>query len=354
MLRVLSRKRSVTAAPVEGGVPASAEPKPEPNPTKEMPFTQHLEELRWHILRALIYLVVLSCLAWHYYDIVYKLLTDPLLRGFRNAGVPANLTFLHFIDPLLFRLQIVLTASVVVGLPLLLWEIWRFVAPGLYTNERRYVGPLLPFSILLCLAGIALVYFALPIAIEFLLKFMPRTPDAAGGPAPGLIQDPQRYFFFFMRMMVGAGIAFQTPIVILLLGQLELVTARGLLQYWRHSVIVNFTIAAIVTPTIDPFNMSIIGVPLCLLYFLSVILVWFVERGRARAAAGQPVETPAEEAAAQTPLLTAGDEAVEPAPSDELTQPVEPEPPAPAPAPTVIDRAMLGPLATGGEDAWDE
>lgn len=245
------------------------------NPNREMPFTQHLEELRSHLMRVLIYVTVSMCLTWSLYDRgLGALFVDPIQRAFTAAEMDVKLVFTHFLDPLFFKLQVVATAAVLLTLPLIMWEIWRFVAPGLYQGERKHLGPLLPFSIVLAFSGAALVYFAVPIAVQFLLQFVPDDK------AFNIFQDPQKYYFFFLRMLLGSAIAFQSPLVFLVLGKLEIISAAGMMRFWRHAVLVNCVVAAVITPTIDPFNMSIVAGPLCFLYFLSVVLVWFNERSR--------------------------------------------------------------------------
>ncbi|MCC7493687.1 MAG: twin-arginine translocase subunit TatC [Fimbriimonadaceae bacterium] len=301
------------------------------NPEKEMPFTEHLEELRWHLLRCIFYLVVAFAVGWHYYDGIYALMSRPVMEAFRRASYHTDLVFMDILEPLLFRIQVVFAASVIVGLPLMLWEAWRFVAPGLYENERRFAAPLMPFSILLCFAGFALIYYALPIAFEFLLKFAPPQDEAK------VMQHLNRYYFLLLRMMIAAAVSFQMPIVMLLLGRLEIVSSRGLMRFWRHAVLACFTLAAVITPTIDPFNMSVIAVPLVLLYFLSVVLVWFVERRRrAEAQPEPPAETPLP---ANPPALPppVDPPAAPPAKPDSLLPPEAPL----TTTPLVVDRSVL-------------
>ncbi len=301
----------------------------EANPEREMPFTHHLEELRWHLVRSIAYIGLAFSFAWYQFNPIYNLITTPVREAFRHAGLNVgNLVYMDVLEPLFFRLNISFWSALIFALPLIIWEVWRFVAPGLHQHERRHVAPLLPFSLLLCLLGFTLVYFALPMAFEFLLKFAPPAGDAQ------VFQHLEKYAYFLLRMMLGTALVFQSPIVLLLMGQLELVTARGLLTYWRHAVLVCFAIAAIITPTIDPVNMSVIAVPMVGLYFLSIGLVWYVERGRARQAA--------RDAAAAPP-----DEPPDAGPTDEPPDrpPDEPPPPPAEPEPPVIDRSVLGPLA---------
>lgn len=322
---------------------------PRPTDPKRMPFSHHLEELRWHLLRSILYLCLAAGFSWWQYDTVYGLIAGPINHAYHSAGIEPKLLFLDFLEPLFFRIQIVMAAAVVITLPLVIYEIWRFVKPGLHPEEQRFVGPLLPFSLLLCFAGFALIYFALPLAISFLLKFLPQTDEI------DLRQNPQRYLFFLVRMMIGAGVVFQTPIVMLLLAQLELVTAAGLLRFWRHAVLVCFIVAAIITPTVDPLNMSIIAIPLVGLFFLSVLLVWRVDRKRARQQAREAAQAGAE----TTPEAPA--EPPEPAPEPVATpatpsllpparEALAPEPaPDPGNPPPMIDRSVLGPLHGPGQ-----
>ncbi|MBI5832307.1 MAG: twin-arginine translocase subunit TatC [Armatimonadetes bacterium] len=342
-------------------LPALPQRKP-PNPTKEMPFTQHLDELRSHLMRVLIYVMVTGCLMWSLYDRwLEQIFVKPIERAFIAANMNVKLVFTHFLDPLFFKLQVVATAAVLVTLPFILWEIWRFIAPGLHKGERKNLGPMLPFSVLLAFAGCGMVYVIVPFAVQFLLQFVPKDQ------AFSIFQDPQKYYYFFLRLMLGSAIAFQSPLVFMVLGKLELVSSKGMVGYWRHAVLVNFVVAALITPTIDPFNMSLVALPLCFLYFLSVVLVWFTERGRrlAEAAAAlarerghelhndPPAEVPVpraelESAAAAYEAVTAAPVLpVEPdvAPVvDEYGFDAEPEPGSVEPI-EVVDRTNLGPDA---------
>lgn len=300
---------------------------------RPMPITEHLEALRWHVLRSILYVIAGGCFSWWQYTVVYNLMTGPIERAYVSAHLEFHMTFFHVLDPLLFKLQLVGAAGVILALPPMILEVWGFVRPALKPDELRFVRPLVPFSLALCLAGLTVVYFALPIALEFLLRFLPQTNEIE------LRQNPQLYFAFLLRMMIGMAVVFQTPIVLLLLGELEIVTASGLVHFWRHAILLCFLIAAVVTPTVDPFNMSVIALPLCTLYCLSVSLVWRVERKRARRQRlGGDDEPPPDDAPPPPPSP-----ADLPPPAKQGLLP-SPEP-AVSDAPPVIDRSVLGPLA---------
>lgn len=335
------------------------------NPTREMPFTAHLEELRWHILRSLIYLVIAMCGLWYVYDSwLQSFFFQPIHDAFVSAageghGTDFKLVFSHFLDPFFFKLQVIATVAVLITLPLLLWEIWRFVAPALYKDEKRHLGPLLPFSVVLALLGAMLVYYAVPLAIRFMLIFVPTGGEASGDIA--VFQDMQKYYFFYLRMLLGAAIAFQSPLVFMVLGKLELVTARGMMRFWRHAVLINTILAAVITPTPDPINMSIVALPLILLYFLSVGLVWFNERTvRRTREAAELAEAVADAASADATAPSTPAISTE-ADNPRLTGPTPPpdEPSAPVavgtvPPPATVD-ATPAPPADGFEVAgFDE
>jgi sec-independent protein translocase protein TatC len=309
------------------------------NPNREMPFTEHLLELRTHLIHAIRYLVVgMAICAWKY-NAIMEFMIHPIKVAFDAAGIPTKFLYTHLVDPMFFSLQVVLSGGLVLALPFILWEIWRFVAPGLYPAERKYVKPLLPCSLLLCLAGFALVYHAMPIAFRFLLTFIPADRQQFE-----LRQEPPRYFLLVAQMMLSAAVTFQAPIIFFLLGQLGLVTSRAMLVYWRHAVLACFTLAAFITPTIDPFTMSTVAIPLCGLYAASVGLVWGIEvkrrRDAARAASQPPPPAPP---SSEPPALPPPPPETGPDEPPAAPPPVEPPPPPPEPAP--VTRAMLGPLA---------
>jgi len=153
----------------------------------------------------------------------------------------------------------------VLAMPVLVYQLWRFIAPGLVPRERRYVYYVVPGATLLFLAGVAFAYFAmLPVAVPFLQSFLgiPNTPR------------PANYFSFVTWVMLSIGLSFETPIFIFFLAKMGLVTPRTLARNWRYAVVVIAILAAVVTPTVDPVNMAIVMVPLLILYGLSILLAY--------------------------------------------------------------------------------
>ncbi|HIE52850.1 MAG TPA: twin-arginine translocase subunit TatC [Armatimonadetes bacterium] len=244
-------------------------------PDKEMEFTEHLEELRWRLVRCLGYVALGMFLSWQFYDLLSHLIQGPIERAFVSAGLEAKLVFMDLLEPLLLKLQVCLVAGVVFMSPLLFIEVWGFIAPALLPHEKRYALIVFPAAVVLFGSGVALAYFVLPIAFAFLLKFIP----------PGVVyyQHLTRYLYLFLRMLLAFGLVFQLPIVMSFLALLEIVSFEFLRAQRRIAIFLCFVLAAVITPTYDPINMSIVGLPLVVLFEISIWAVYFIERRRTAA-----------------------------------------------------------------------
>ncbi|HEX5436330.1 MAG TPA: twin-arginine translocase subunit TatC [Gemmatimonadaceae bacterium] len=253
----------------------------------EMPFLDHLEELRWRIIWSLLALVVAVGVG---FVVMLKvniigLLARPIIPYL--AGQGGKLVYTHPGDPF----TVVLTASVALGvvlaLPVILYQLWAFVAPALYREERRLVIPVLFFAMLLFLAGIALAYFVvLPLAIPWLMGFQVQAL------APMItVHD---YFDFAVSMAIAFGLAFELPIVVLVLATLGVVTPQFLNHYRRHAVLLCVIVGAFLTPGDLVWTTILMSVPLYLLYEISVALTYMVYRRRERRAARDAASTGSE------------------------------------------------------------
>lgn len=239
----------------------------------EMPFLDHLEELRWRILYSLLALVVgviIGFVAMSKLDVIL-LLERPILPYLEGG----TLVVTHPADP--FR--ILMTSSLVIGtilaLPVILFQVWGFVSPALYTHEKRVVIPVLMLGSVLFLCGIALSWFViLPITLKFFY----------GIQSSGLryMVTARKYFGFAMSMSVALGVVFELPILILGLTAVGIVTPSLLNRFRRHAIILCLVAAAFITPGQDPLSLAAIAVPLYLLYELSVIGSIWIHRRRLR------------------------------------------------------------------------
>lgn len=227
----------------------------------EQPFVQHLMELRDRLVRALIALVI-ACAALGIYPgpgPLYDLLAAPLV-----AHLPAGSTLIatSVISPFMVPLKILLMAGFMISLPFTLYQVWAFVAPGLYMHERRLVLPLVISSTLLFLAGVAFCYFfVFGRVFAFIQSFAPQSITAA--------PDIEEYLGFVLSMFLAFGLAFEVPVAVVLLARMGVVSLDKLKQFRGYFIVLSFVIAAVVTPP-DVVSQLSLAIPMCLLYEVGI------------------------------------------------------------------------------------
>ncbi len=237
-------------------------------------LTEHLEELRTRIVRSLFAIFVGWVAGYILFPAVYHLVSLPLEEPLRK--VQGRTVFLHFADPFFLRLKLSFVVGLIFAAPYVTFQIWAFVAPGLTRTERRVVKMFIPFSGGLFVMGVVLGYLFLPAAIRWFLSYLNDYGDAT------LLQNPLSYVLLAVKILLAFGLSFQLPIVLIILAKLGLVTSSRLLTYWRHAIIVIFTLAAIVTPTNDPLSLMVMALPMVFLYFLTIGVVKRMESNRAK------------------------------------------------------------------------
>jgi len=231
-----------------------------------MGLMEHLEELRRRIFHALAAVMVAFFVCWGFSERIYEFLARPIYRLLPEGR---KLVFLGVTDPFLVYVKVALLGGLFLASPYVLFQLWRFVAPGLYRNERLAALPFILFGSSLFLAGGAFAYYvAFPFAIAFLLGI-------------GSQFDAQitvnHYLSFLMTVILGLALMFELPVVILFLARLGLVTPRFLLRHFRWAVLIIFVLAAVITPTPDVFNLLIFSGPAVGLYLLGVVLAFWVK-----------------------------------------------------------------------------
>ncbi|MDW8121579.1 MAG: twin-arginine translocase subunit TatC [Armatimonadota bacterium] len=264
-LLVLKRQKTVPEEPEwEGEGPPG---------DREMSFFEHLEELRIRLLRAIFYWLVASGVGWHFYDRIWKILLDPIVPAMKQFG--GQVAVQSIFEPIMLKLQISLASGLILAFPLILYEILAFIWPALYPHEKAFALKLVPASLLLFASGVLLCYYLIPFAAITMLRMgMP-----GSSPIEVVVLNFARlYMWTLAKVMAVFGLTFQMPLVLMFLGKLGIVSAKSLLRFWRHAVVAIFALAAIVTPTVDPINMSLLAGPLVGLYFLSVFLVALTQR----------------------------------------------------------------------------
>jgi sec-independent protein translocase protein TatC len=235
-----------------------------------MSLMEHLDELRRRIIHSAAYLAVGFVVAWIFRDPLVNFLQAPLNH------IGKSLAFTHPMDPLNLNLQVALLGGAILASPFILYQVWLFIAPGLYQREKRFVVPFMTATVGLFLAGASFGYFfVLPGAIKILIigfghNFTPMVT----------IED---YSSFFLSVILGLGISFEMPILIFFLAMFGIVSPRFLLKNIRYAILAVFLVAAIICPSPDPWTMCIYAVPMLCLYLIGIGVAWWVHPDRRKA-----------------------------------------------------------------------
>lgn len=233
---------------------------------KEMTFLEHLEELRWRIIYSLIGIVIGTIIAWVFVDFLVEQI---LLKPAKDSGVslqnlkPFGQIFLYF--------QIALIAGLIISIPNVFYQFWKFISPALRKHERRYILAIVIFSTLCFLAGIAFAYFVmLPLALSFAAQFGTQT-----------IKNEfavDEYMSIIISVMLAAGLVFELPMLSFFLSKLGILKPSFMRKYRKHSIVIILVAAAVLTPGTDPVSQVILAVPLVLLYEISILVSKFSQK----------------------------------------------------------------------------
>lgn len=241
------------------------------NPTKEMPLTGHLVELRRRFTYIAIVLVVCVIAAFILKDYVLAILTRPL----ENAGFTEKLAVLGVTEGFMQILKVSIYAGLIICLPFLLYQFWAFILPGLYENEKKSTLPYVAFTTVLFLAGVAFAYFvALPVGLKFLVGY--------GGEYFNQLFQAERYFSFVTMFLLAFGVVFELPLVMMLLAWAGLVDHVKMRRVRKYAILVEAVIAMVFTPSQDPVSMALMLIPLILLYEFGIWLARFAAKRRAK------------------------------------------------------------------------
>jgi len=234
----------------------------------EMPFLDHLEELRWRIIKALISVVFFTIVAFAISDYVLNWLLLPA----EHVNVQLSLQVLKIQAVFIIKLEIALIIGVIMSIPVILYQIWAFVAPGLHDFEKKYIWPLIFFAMISFLVGAAFAYFVIiPYTLDFFLGLAPTNV------ANNIALD--YYFGFLLRLLIVFGIVFELPVLSVILSRLGLISPSFLRKYRRHAIVLFFILAAILTPP-DPTTQVLLAVPLVLLYEVTIFISWIFNKKR--------------------------------------------------------------------------
>lgn len=248
-----------------------------------MPLTEHLRELRSRLVKSGIAVVVGMVVGWIAYPTIFELLSQPFegaVEQAQNEGRDVTLALTGVTDPFILQLQVAAIAGIVLASPVWLYQLWRFVTPGLHKHEKRWGIAFVAVAFPLFLAGTALAYFVLPFGLEILLGFTPENVEN--------IVSVDRYLRFFIRTVIVFGVGFLTPLFIVTLNFAGILTGKRLMSWWRWIIFVVFIFAAIATPTGDPINLVLLAGPILMLVVIAVGIALLNDRRRARRGLSEP------------------------------------------------------------------
>jgi sec-independent protein translocase protein TatC len=230
-------------------------------------FLSHLFELRDRLLRAVIALVVVFVCLFPFAKDIYAFLAQPMLAQL-PPGV--QMVALEVTSPFFIPVKVTFLAALVIALPFVLYQVWAFVAPGLYAHEKKLVGPLVVASTVLFLCGMAFAYYLVfPLVFGVMKTF---TPDGVSW-----MPDIAAYFSFVVNLFIAFGITFEVPIAVVLLVKAGIVSVAKLREVRPYVIVGAFIIAAVVTPP-DVLSQLLLALPLCLLYEVGIIVAAIISR----------------------------------------------------------------------------
>lgn len=238
------------------------------DPVSEMGFLDHLEELRWRIIKTLLAIIVGSAVSFVYIDQILEILLKPTTAtSYRIA-----LQVLSVQGMFLIKWFIAFISGFVLAMPVVVYQIWRFVTPGLKINEKRYALPVVLFACISFITGVSFGYLVL---IPFSLEFF-------SGMGAGLVENNfsiTYYFSFLTWLLLGAGLVFQLPVLSLFLSAIGVLTPPFMRHYRRHAIVTILILSSFITPP-DPVSMLMMAVPLVVLYEISIGVSWMVNHRR--------------------------------------------------------------------------
>ena len=249
-----------------------------------MTLVEHLAELRRRLIISFAAIAVGAVVCWIAYDWILEFLLDPYCRSLSDDqrsqsevfGDGCKLFVRDPLEPFTIRLTVAGYGGIIIAIPVILWQVWRFVAPGLYSHEKKYAVPFMVSGVLLFFLGAGLAYWSIPRALDFLSNI--------GGDDLVELFSPKEYLGFVIKMIVAFGIGFEFPILLIFLQILGILDNRQLRQVRQYAIVGIVALVAVITPSGDPFTLVVLSVPMYLFYEIAILFGRIRDR-RARKAA---------------------------------------------------------------------
>jgi sec-independent protein translocase protein TatC len=254
-----------------------------------MPLVEHIRELRNRLIKAAIAIIIGAVLGFVFRNQVLHALETPVcaIKGVHGVGTRTPqcpngaIVFNGPTAQVSLSFKIAMYVGIVLASPVWLYQVWAFLAPGLYKKEKRYSLSFIFAAVPLFCGGVVVCYFLFPVIMQVLLSFL-------GGTGASTLLDADQYMTFFLQMMTVFGVSFVLPLVLVLFNFIGILSSKNMRKYWRVIVLVIFIFGAIAVPTGDPFGMSALAIPICVLYFGAVGIAEVNDRRRARRKAAMP------------------------------------------------------------------
>ncbi len=240
-----------------------------------MSLVEHLTELRRRIIICVVAVAVGAVVAYIFYQRILDFLLEPYcdINSDNDIFEGCALLVRSPLEGFSVRLSVATYTGIGAAMPVILWQLWKFIAPGLYPHERRYGLTFVVLSFALFVFGAGLAYWSLPRALEFLVD--------VGGPSFENVYSPKEYIGFVVKMMLGFGIGFEFPIVLIFLQLIGLVDNRMLRSGRRYAIVGIVALVAVLTPSGDPYTLMVLSVPMYLFYEIAILFGWWRNRRKA-------------------------------------------------------------------------
>jgi sec-independent protein translocase protein TatC len=266
------------------------------NQDGSMTLFEHLKEFQVRLFRSVLGLLVGCAIAYRYYDQIFAIVRRPfdlVVEEARAQGQTITLAVSGVTDAFTLQLEVVVVAGLVLSLPIWLYQLWRFLAPGLKSTERRWAILFAAIATPLFLFGAAVAYQTMPNLLHLLLGFTPQ--NVAN------IINVNEYLGFIIQILLFFGIGALIPLIFVMLNFAGFLSGRGLLRQWRWLVIGVLTFAAVATPTADPFTMGMVAVPFLIIVVVAVLVMLLNDARRARRRGADPLASLSDDEASPTP-----------------------------------------------------
>jgi sec-independent protein translocase protein TatC len=246
-----------------------------PIPGGQMTLMEHLTELRKRLVISVIALAVAMLIVTFFYNQLFDFLVEPYRQSQDNPD--AQLLQLDPLEGFGVRLKVTGYAGIGLAMPVLMWQLWRFIAPGLYDNEKKYAIPFVGSAVALFFTGAGIAYWTMPKALDFLASI--------GGNDLTQQYSPGKYFQLITYMMLAFGAGFEFPILLVFLQLVGIVSNEQLRQFRRYAIVGITVLVAVLTPSGDPYSMLALSVPMVVFYEVAILIGRWSARRQARAAA---------------------------------------------------------------------